>query len=82
MNIRNDVEIQTATGALARHIAQTRFQDLSPQVVWEAKRRIADVIGAGLSGSTTPVGLVAEAQFVYVPNFCVSRCSPVTRSTV
>ena len=48
--------MQTATGALARHIVQTSFQDLSPEVVWEAKRRIADVIGAGLSGSTTPVG--------------------------
>lgn len=56
MNIGNNVEIQTATGALARHITQTSFQDLAPEVVWEAKRRIADVIGAGLSGSTTPVG--------------------------
>ena len=56
MNIGSDMQMQTATGALARHIVQTGFQHLSPEVVWEAKRRIADVIGAGLSGSTTPIG--------------------------
>ena len=48
--------MQTATGALARHIVATNFEDLPPEVVREAKRRIADVIAAGLSGSTTPVG--------------------------
>lgn len=48
--------MQTATGALARHVVTTNFGDLSPEVVREAKRRIADVIAAGLSGSTTPVG--------------------------
>ena len=40
--------MKTATGALARHIVTTHFGDLSPEVVREAKRRIADVIAAGL----------------------------------
>jgi 2-methylcitrate dehydratase PrpD len=48
--------METAARALATQIAKTGFEDLSREVVWEAKRRIADVIGAGLSGSTTPVG--------------------------
>jgi 2-methylcitrate dehydratase PrpD len=46
----------TAAGALGQLIATTSFEDLAPEVVWEAKRRVADVIGAGLSGSTTQVG--------------------------
>lgn len=48
--------MQTATAALGQHIVTTSFEDLPPEVVCEAKRRIADVIAAGLSGSTTPVG--------------------------
>ena len=52
--------MQTATRALARHIVKTDFDDLPGDVVREAKRRIADVIGAGLSGSTTPVGTRAK----------------------
>ncbi|MFH1603583.1 MAG: MmgE/PrpD family protein, partial [Pseudomonadota bacterium] len=48
--------METGTDALARHVVSTNFADLPPEVVHEAKRRIADVIGAGLSGSTTPVG--------------------------
>jgi len=48
--------METGTVALARHIVTTNFADLPPDVVHEAKRRIADVVGAGLSGSTTPVG--------------------------
>ena len=48
--------MQSATGALARHIVATDFGDLPTEVVREAKRRIADVVAAGLSGSTTPVG--------------------------
>jgi 2-methylcitrate dehydratase PrpD len=48
--------MQSATGALAKLIVGTRFEDLPPDVVWEAKRRIADVVGAGLAGSRTPVG--------------------------
>jgi 2-methylcitrate dehydratase PrpD len=46
----------TAAGALGELVAGTSFEDLSPEIVWEAKRRVADVIGAGLSGSATPVG--------------------------
>ena len=48
--------METGTDALARHVVSTAFADLPSEVVHEAKRRIADVIGAGLSGSTTPVG--------------------------
>lgn len=48
--------MQTATAALAELIVKTRFEDLPSEVVWEAKRRIADVIGAGLAGSITSVG--------------------------
>lgn len=48
--------MQTATAALAELIANTSFEDLPSEVVWEAKRRIADVVGAGLAGSRTFVG--------------------------
>lgn len=48
--------MQTATAALAELIVKTRFEDLPSEVVWEAKRRIADVVGAGLAGSRTSVG--------------------------
>ncbi len=48
--------MQTATGALAELIVRTTFDSLPSTVVWEAKRRIADVVGAGLAGSQTPVG--------------------------
>lgn len=48
--------MQTAAGALAELIIRTRFEDLPSEVVWEAKRRIADVVGAGLAGSRTSVG--------------------------
>lgn len=48
--------MQTATAALAEIIVGTRFEDLPSEVVWEAKRRIADVVGAGLAGSRTSVG--------------------------
>lgn len=48
--------MQTATAALAELIVGTRFEDLPSDVVWEAKRRIADVVGAGLAGSRTSVG--------------------------
>jgi 2-methylcitrate dehydratase PrpD len=46
----------SATRALAGLVAATSFDDLPPDVVWEAKRRVADVIGAGLSGAKTAVG--------------------------
>lgn len=43
----------TASGNLARFICNTKFEDLPSEVVREAKLRIADVIGIGLSGSNT-----------------------------
>lgn len=48
--------MRTASGELARHIVAANFRDLPAEVVLDAKRRVADVIAAGLSGSTTPVG--------------------------
>ncbi len=45
-----------ATQCLARYVANTRFEDLSRDVLWEAKRRTADVLAIGLSGSTTASG--------------------------
>ena len=58
--------MQAATGALAAHVVGTGFADLPPAVVWEAKRRIADVVAAGLAGSTTPVGAQVEARSVAI----------------
>ena len=44
------------TESLARYVAATRYEDLSKELLWEAKRRIADVLAIGLSGSTTSSG--------------------------
>ena len=46
----------TPTMSLAQYIAKTRYEDLSPELVREAKRHIADVLACGLSGATTPTG--------------------------
>ncbi|MFS0862012.1 MmgE/PrpD family protein [Fredinandcohnia sp. 179-A 10B2 NHS] len=47
---------KSQTLALAQKVANTRFEDLPAEVIHEAKRRIADVIGIGLSGSTSIAG--------------------------
>jgi 2-methylcitrate dehydratase PrpD len=52
----NMAEESAATQILARYVANTRFEDLSKEVLWEAKRRTADVLAIGLSGSTTASG--------------------------
>ncbi len=44
------------TESLARYVAKTRYEDLSPELLREAKRRVADVVAIGLSGSTTSSG--------------------------
>jgi len=49
-------EEPAATKCLARYAANTRFEDLTPDLVREAKRRTADVLAIGLSGSTTASG--------------------------
>jgi 2-methylcitrate dehydratase PrpD len=46
----------TATKLLARYVAHTRYENLSKELLWEAKRRTADVLAIGLSGSTTSSG--------------------------
>jgi 2-methylcitrate dehydratase PrpD len=48
--------MKTVNQALAELITRTSFKDLPAEVVHEAKRRIADVIGAGLSGSSSATG--------------------------
>ena len=48
--------MDSAVAALARFVVGTTYAQLAPAVIREAKRRIADVVGAGLAGSTTPVG--------------------------
>jgi len=50
-----------ATRLLARYIAETRYEALPPEVIWEAKRRTADVLSIGLSGSTTELGKSIQA---------------------
>lgn len=49
-------EESAATKCLARYAANTRFEDLTPDLVREAKRRTADVLAIGLSGSITTSG--------------------------
>ena len=44
------------TMSLANYIANTRYENLSPELIHEAKRHIADVLACGLSGATTPSG--------------------------
>ncbi|GHV53878.1 2-methylcitrate dehydratase [Deltaproteobacteria bacterium] len=46
----------TPTLSLAQYIAKTRYENLSPELVREAKRHLADVLACGLSGATTPSG--------------------------
>jgi 2-methylcitrate dehydratase PrpD len=50
-----------STRALARYVATTRHENLSEELLWEAKRRIADVLSIGLSGSTTTSGRAMRA---------------------
>ncbi len=44
------------TKLLSRYVAETHYQDLPAKVIWEAKRRTADLLSIGLSASTTAVG--------------------------
>ena len=50
-----------ATRLLAGYIAETRYKDLPAEVIWEAKRRTADVLSIGLSGATTELGKSIQA---------------------
>ena len=54
-------EESATTRYLGRYIANTRFEDLPPDLIWEAKRRTADVLAIGLSGSTTVSGRAMRA---------------------
>jgi 2-methylcitrate dehydratase PrpD len=49
-------EEQEVTKSLAKYVAGTRYEDLSKELIAEAKRRTADVLAIGLSGSTTASG--------------------------
>lgn len=48
--------VQSAANQLGHFLFRTSFADLPADVVHEAKRRVADVIGIGLSGSVTNAG--------------------------
>jgi 2-methylcitrate dehydratase PrpD len=47
---------EEVTKSLGKYVAGTRYEDLSEEVIYEAKRRIADVLAIGLSGATTSTG--------------------------
>ncbi len=47
---------ESVTKSLGAYVAKTRYEDLSKDVIREAKRRIADVLAIGLSGATTSTG--------------------------
>jgi 2-methylcitrate dehydratase PrpD len=49
-------EEQDVTKSLAKYVAGTRYEDLSKELKAEARRRTADVLAIGLSGSTTASG--------------------------
>jgi 2-methylcitrate dehydratase PrpD len=49
-------EEQEVTKSLANYVAGTRYEDLSKELKAEARRRTADVLAIGLSGSTTSSG--------------------------
>ena len=51
----------TATKLLARYVNETHYDDLSPEVIWKAKQRTADLLAIGLSGYTTRVGSSIQA---------------------
>ncbi|PZE22347.1 MmgE/PrpD family protein [Paenibacillus xerothermodurans] len=53
--------MKTAAYALAEQVAGIGYHDLPKDVIHEAKRRIADVIGIGLSGSKGPAGRPIQA---------------------
>lgn len=42
--------------ALAEFVQNTEYDGLPGDVIKETKRRVADVVGIGLSGATTKVG--------------------------
>jgi 2-methylcitrate dehydratase PrpD len=49
----------SASQLLGAYIQETNYDNLPAEVIAEAKRRIADVIGIGLSGSKTKAGDIA-----------------------
>lgn len=50
----------TATQQLGEYIVNTKYEEIPEEVRKEAKRRILDVLGIGLSGSQTHVSKVGE----------------------
>lgn len=55
------MEERESTKALAEYVAGTRYENLSEDLLVEAKRRTADVLAIGLSGSTTSSGKAMRA---------------------
>lgn len=59
IRITDKEALEHPTRALARFVAETRYEDLPPAVVHEAKRLTLDVIGNALGGSVTELGVIA-----------------------
>ncbi|KIQ60036.1 MmgE/PrpD family protein, partial [Pseudomonas fluorescens] len=53
----------TALQRLARFCVETRFEDLPPALVTQAKRHILDTFGASLAGAGSEVARQARAVF-------------------
>ena len=58
--------MQTCTEQLGKYVADTAYEKLPEEVIAQAKLRVLDVIGIGLSAAT---GLVSRAYSVC---FCAS----------
>lgn len=52
--------MSTYTGRMAKFIAETRFEDLSPEVVHQAKLLILDVVGCAMSGYSHDRGMISR----------------------
>lgn len=51
--------LEKPTRALARFVAETKYEDLPQEVVHETKRLILDVLGSALAGAGTELGVIA-----------------------
>jgi len=47
----NAPDAASATGAIAAHVARTRFEDLPPEAVRATKRRVIDLVGCAIGGA-------------------------------
>lgn len=52
--------MQTCTEQLGKYVADTAYEKLPEEVIAQAKLRVLDVIGIGLSGSKTDVSRISK----------------------